>query len=594
MDARKTIPDRAVTAPPVRRARRIVFGVVAIVLGLLPLALREGALRRLDAGGSDPAAGFDGAPLFERDGAAYRTARARAPFVATQEFAAGKPRNGFRVFCFGGSTVYGHPYLGDTAFPRWLELELAARDPARAWQAFNCGGISYASHRIAPLVREVLSYQPDLMIVATGHNEFLEDRTYAALKTRSALGSWIQARMDSLRLVRVARRAFRPERPTGVEPALTTRLDYESGYASYRRDAGWHERVRAQFEESVRDMVSACRAARVPILLVRLGSNLRDCPPFKSEHRAGLGAESEADWQAAFDLATAAEKTDLPRALQLYREAAQIDGEHALLNYRIARALERLGRTSEAHAYFLRARDEDICPLRITSPFEQALVRIAADTGTPLVDAAGLLSARSGDGMAGFDWYLDHVHPTIAGHQVIARALAEEMRSRGLLPRAAPWPEEERREAYATHLAGLGAPYFADGQRRLGWLDTVGAAAAPRRRGRATRRCGLRAAGVPAAGAGQRCRGRGGVARGVAPRHRRGRRDGAAARRGVGRGRDGRPGGRAAAPARVNTHRPEIPFRKGWLARPAGLCSGDLPSYSPAALLRTRARTRDH
>ena len=32
----------------------------------------------------------------------------------------------------------------------------------------------------------------DLIIVATGHNEFLEDRTYHSLKTRSALWSGLQ------------------------------------------------------------------------------------------------------------------------------------------------------------------------------------------------------------------------------------------------------------------------------------------------------------------------------------------------------------------------------------------------------------------
>jgi hypothetical protein len=109
--------------------------------------------------------------------------------------------------------------------------------------------------------------------------------------------------------------------------------------------------------------------------------------------------------------------------------------------------------------------------LRIITPLEQSLARIAAETGAPLVDAASLLAARSPDNIPGFDWYVDHVHPTIGGHQLIARALAAQMRDSGILARSAIWPEAKRLETYARHLEGLSPAYFADGQRRVDWLE---------------------------------------------------------------------------------------------------------------------------
>ena len=447
--------------------------------------LIEVGLRCFDVGrptdAPDPFAGFNrNFPLFERHGAVYRTARSREPLIAPLEFPADKPRGAFRAFCFGGSTVYGHPYVGDTAFPQWLELELAGSDPSRSWQAINCGGISYASYRIAPMVKEVLAYQPDLIVVATGENEFLEDRTYTALKSRSAAWAWVQAKVQSLRLAGLVR-SWRLGGAGDVAatsvgavlgPTVNPRLDYESGYASYRRDPAWRERVFAQFDESLRTIAADCRAAGVPLVLIGLGSNLRDCPPFKSAHRAGLAPEPEADWQAAFDIATAAEKTDLARALRYYREAAQIDAEHALLSYRIARVLDRLGRPAEALPYFLKARDDDICPLRLMSPQEKILEQVAADTRTPLVDVAALLRAKSPDGLPGNDWYLDHVHPTIGGNQLMAQAIVAQLRASGALASsAAVWPEAKRVEAYTRHFAALPPAYFADGERRVVWLE---------------------------------------------------------------------------------------------------------------------------
>jgi tetratricopeptide (TPR) repeat protein len=484
VEDRNTTSEKSEGKP---RSRRVSIRLGAVLVGLLPFVLAEVGLRGFDAGrsadSSDPLSGFNPrSQLFERQGNVYRTARARERFFTPQEFPVTKPANEFRFFCFGGSTVFGHPYQADTAFPKWLELELSTRDPTHAYRAVNCGGISYASYRETALVKEVLQYQPDLILFATGHNEFLEDRTYHSIKKRPAAWAWLQNTAYSLRIVNLARRWFvdqpaqandetTADQESQLSPEVRARLDSASGYASYHRDDAWRENVIAQFDESVRAIVASCRAAGVPIMLVKPGSNLRDCPPFKSEHRADLAPEEEHEWQKAFDAATVADETNPEQALEHYRKAETIDGDYALLSYRIARVLDRLGRIPDALTYYCKARDEDICPLRIIKPMEQSLARIAVETGTPFLDAARLLSAESFDYIPGFECYLDHVHPTIGGHQKIARALAAQMREGGLLPKAVAWPEEKRRATYTHHLEQLGPRYFAEGKERVNWLE---------------------------------------------------------------------------------------------------------------------------
>jgi hypothetical protein len=82
-----------------------------------------------------------------------------------------------------------------------------------------------------------------------------------------------------------------------------------------------------------------------------------------------------------------------------------------------------------------------------------------------------VIAARCPDGLAGNDWYVDHVHPTIGGHQLIARTIAAELHARDWVAGAADWPEAARVKTYAAHLATLGPAYFADGRRRVGWLE---------------------------------------------------------------------------------------------------------------------------
>ena len=483
-------PEKADSAEgphPESRWKRASFRLVAVALALCPFVLLEAALRLSNVGNptdyEDPFVGFSRThPLFETDvtSGLRRTAPSRQMHFGRQEFPIEKGPSVFRIFCLGGSTVHGRPYQADTAFPKWLEIELQGSDPSHVYQVINCGGVSYASYRLVPILQEVLSDSPDLIIVATGHNEFLEDRTYQDVKSRSGVRRWLEDHAHSLRTITLARKFRDVLQPTsgvhGARAALAqevdARLDHASGYASYHRDESWRRGVIRHFAQSIRAMIQLCSRSDVPILLVNLGCNLRDCPPFKSELDAKLRPEPERRWQAAFDTAAAAEATDLEQALDLYRQAQQIDDNFALLDYRIARCLDRMGRLDEAALCYRQAKEKDVCPLRILDAMHETILSASHESGTPLVDAKQLFEELSPGLIPGFHWYLDHVHPTVGGHQRIAQAIAAELRHRSIVPSGSSWGHRDRRRAYRQHLERLSPGYWADGEVRVGWLES--------------------------------------------------------------------------------------------------------------------------
>ena len=429
----------------------------------------------------DPLVGFSSvSSLFEldEDAGVYRTALSRRVLFGQQEFSVEKPADGYRIFCLGGSTVRGRPYTTETAFPCWTQLELSARNSSRTFEAINCGGLSYASYRLTHILQEVLTYEPDLIVIATGHNEFLEDRTYGQIKSRSSLRAWVEDRLHQLRLVRLVREwsggssgssaAEAGDRPV-LPDLVETRLDEVSGYASYHRDDAWEQDVRTHFDRSLRAMVRMCDSANVPVVLVLLGANTRDCPPFKSEHRPELTVDDERRWQSHFDAAEQA--TDAEQALALYETAAEIDNEHALLRFRMARLLDQLGRPEEAKEHYLAAKDSDVCSLRMTEAFADVVRTVASETQTPLVNARETLEQQIPDRIPGNDWYMDHVHPCIGAHQLIGQGLVACMTENQIVPRLADLDGEARRQIYRAHLDSLGANYLSDGRERVSWLE---------------------------------------------------------------------------------------------------------------------------
>ena len=469
------------------RRRLWGFRLAAVALGLSVFVMTEGVCFLFDWGRpadhDDPFVGFSAIhPLFalNRDRDRYEIARSRRQFFAAESFPAHKSPRTLRVFCLGGSTVQGRPFSRQTSFTTWLQLNLTAADSSRNWEIVNCGGISYASYRLVPILQECLEYEPDLFIICTGHNEFLEERTYGPIKHVSPAYRTVQETVGRLRTYQLLRAAMltslgrnpqsQPQNLPILKDEVDAILDYRNGLEAYHRDDRWRTGVIAHFACNLRRMIAIARTNGVPVILIRPPSNLRDTPPFKSQHRDGLTAAELRDWKSMVTRARSHFDDDLTLSTQLFEQATVLDARYAAAWYELGRCYEGLGRYADARRAFVKARDEDICPLRIVTPIEQLIVSIAEQTGTPLVDAAKLLEHQASTGISGGLMLADHVHPSIRGHQLIADALAAMMVQQGWVHPAAGW-QQRRTTAYRAHFQSLDSIYFARGRRELKSLE---------------------------------------------------------------------------------------------------------------------------
>ncbi len=474
-----------------RWRRAILFRGLAVLLGLLPFLLIELSLRAFGWGRpdwhDDPFVGFSAVrPLFElnESGERFEIARSKRTHFYPESFATRKEPNEFRIFCIGDSTVQGNPWTTETSVTTWLEISLNSAEPNRRWDVINCGGISYASYRMVPILEEVLRYQPDLVIVHCSHNEFLEDRTYGDLK-RTPRWLWrMQEQASQLRLFNVLRSmGDKPERSlvtdtrgqaitdgAGNRSEMTAEvealLDYRGGLGLYHRDEAWQRGVIAHYEFNLRRMTSIAQQARVPLILMNPACNLRDSPPFKVEHRASLTEQQRQKWDDLWAQARQHYVSQPSEALRLLREALAIDDQHAGLHYDLAKCYDSLSLFNDARSEYTRAKELDVCPLRILEPMNDIVRQVGRDTQTPIFDVRALFDHLSRDGIPGSDWFVDHVHPTIPGYQRVADELANELVKLGLVHPQAEWLEQTR-ERYEEHLNSLPNLYFIRGQQRL-------------------------------------------------------------------------------------------------------------------------------
>ncbi len=369
----------------------------------------------------DPSRGFSGlVSVFERDGDHFRT-RAGDVYETfnKQAFAARKPDNGLRLFCLGGSSAYGFPWGAPVAFTAVLGDVLADAHRDRQVEAINVAGVSYAMHRLVILANEIVKYEPDILFVYSGHNEFVERSFYEQLKNRGRSTSGIEYALSHSRLYSVGRALWhdRQEHEQSPQERFETfvRREQELFTTAQKRT------VAEAFAEGLTRLVRLAQEHRVRVVLATVPCNLRQWRPRASVADNDIDPAQRTNWSTAL----AAGKRHLAagdhdQALVELGRANAIAPTHAETHFLMGGAHEGLEHWEQARRSYRVACDLDASPVRRTSAINDAIRAAASERGTLLVDMDRIFEAHSPHGLVGFELIEDYVHPTPAGHALIA------------------------------------------------------------------------------------------------------------------------------------------------------------------------------
>ncbi len=427
---------------PLRWYKKLTFSAITtlVVLALVEVTLRLVGVHPVTES-RDPFVGFSKqVPLMERirdesGKELLRTAPSKLVWFNEQTFPKTKEKGVRRIFSLGGSTTYGHPYDDTTSFSGWMREYLPVADPANRWEVINCGGISYASYRVAALMEELVRYEPDLFIVFSAHNEFLERRTYADMFELSTTSLRLHAALSRTRTYAIAERLIHgpPAEPSNLLPAEVDEvLNHTIGPTDYHRDPKWRGQVLAHYQLNLRRMVAIARKSNCKIVFVTPASNERHCSPFKSEFAAQVTQTQRTE---VLDLLSQAEHgastNELDAAITTLTQASRIAPELAEARYRLGKLLVQAKKYEEAHIEFTAALNEDICPLRAVDEITASIRRVGKELNVPIVDfdkeLSDLCEEQYGHRCLGEEYFLDHVHPTIDVNRRLAIWIIDEL-----------------------------------------------------------------------------------------------------------------------------------------------------------------------
>jgi hypothetical protein len=427
------------------RYRTVVLWMIVLWISMSPLIAGEVFLRLTDARlADDPYLNFGQVDSFfvtkQINGEPYYQVANREVYRERNTlFPLRKPANAFRIFCLGGSASAGWPHPAEEIYSAYLRNALQRAYPDRAIEVINVSAHAYAAYRVRLIFQEIIQYNPDLIVIYSGNNEFIEKRVYGETST------WfdpVTTMMDRLYLVRRVKgsslgRRFWPENT--LLPEERQHVAYEQWSKieqlalDLRKKPAQYEKVKEHYRFSIQSMVSTARERRVPVVLVTVPVNLRDWHPNVSYQP--LQGDTLLGWAEHYrDGRRSLLDGDAKAAVRAFSAATTLSPLHAESHFMLGLALERSQEFEAAMQAYSRARDLDHNPFRAPSDLNHILRQIAEQyENVSLADADRLFQAASAPFAPGFDFFLDYVHPTKRGNLLVAQAVYDEIITRRLI-----------------------------------------------------------------------------------------------------------------------------------------------------------------
>lgn len=364
------------------------------------------------------------------------------PQMPYTRFPVKKEPGTFRFFTVGASSSVAMPYGPNAAFTSFLREMIAAGMAGTKVEGINASMTAVSSYQVGRWVSEILDrYDPDLVVVYTGHNEFygvLGAGSAMSVGSNRTLTRVFQKIQETALYALVAEAIEKAKRPTAGTPRAQP-LESLTRNRQIRVDGPVHRATEEAFRKNLEGMASKAERKRVPIVFCTPVSNRAACAPMGPMHREGFPEESAAAWERAVQTGDSYLRLgEWEDGRAEYLGAARMDSTHAGVLYRLGLLEASRGEWGAARRYLDEAVLHDGVRLRASNRIVD-VVRKTAEAhrekgGVALADVIRRFEEESPGGLVGSDLILEHIHMNGRGHYLAATEIYETLRGSGLFP----------------------------------------------------------------------------------------------------------------------------------------------------------------
>ena len=304
----------------------------------------------------------------------YITQRKHQEGVPVQRFSVHKGKNTLRIFLVGGSVAEGYDI-------DYLQKRFGEFLPNTHLEILNCGVNAYDSYRVSLIVKEILNYDPDLIIVMSGNNEFF---------TPSRLNV-------NIHLYRLSR--FLSKRMVLFRYLKNKYINHIQGIGGFNEDK--KSRLR-EYKQNITQIIERAKKKKVPLVVCTLPANFRDCPP------EDIPAWEEKHFLHSWGLYLNGSHY---KAINSLNKFLRKHPEDAFAHFYLARYYEKVNDFTRAKFHYLKALDYDAKPGCRCPTFRNSTIRtLCKQHNMILVDLAKVFQNLAPHNLVGITFFKDSSH----------------------------------------------------------------------------------------------------------------------------------------------------------------------------------------
>ncbi len=374
-----------------------------------------------------------------------------------------KKKGVYRIFCIGGSSVLGYPFSynnvhSEITFPKKLQ-HMLDKDAVNL-EIINAGVSGTYTGKLIPLTRELITYDPDAIILYAGHNEYGYYYWSPEILKIAPLTLKIDRLLNKLYLYRLLVRTLDKSPEVDRHSEKWFKYNIKSGlwkkevvarilldkFKDIVPSKEWQNFAANElflceelFEQNLLQINSILKKSGVTFIVCTVVSNIKDYPPIFSFHSSTFSPEDLEYWEKAYgNVKKLLTKQDYAEAINELLKLQKMDTAYAETYYLLGKAYYSLGKYSLARKNFILAKDYSpaYAPFqRAPSSLNHRIRKICRKNRIFLIDIEKeFYSLKTNFGIPGYDLFRDNLHPNENGYLFIAQIIANKIKQFKIIP----------------------------------------------------------------------------------------------------------------------------------------------------------------
>ncbi|MBN2656569.1 MAG: SGNH/GDSL hydrolase family protein [Spirochaetales bacterium] len=408
----------------ISKKKKAVFYIIFILFIVLFFAGLEGLLRLFHSGHDySPFVIKESIPGYYIDNqqfvAKYHNPGKAVSSTAKNFFPSIDTEETLRGFVIGGSTAQGYPYPSNQSFSKILETALEASGHFRDVSVVNLGFSAMSSFYVKDAVGKIMDYDPDFIVLYTGHNELYG--TIGATTGKGYFAKNLYLALKEIRLFQFFFDLLAAEEDRGTGNVNLMAQQFHDNQISI--DSELNGYAREYYRRNIKAVIDRTSRRDIPLFIVEPVSNLIDMPPF-------LSSGDSADKSLYQELKNSYEDADSPNLEQLFDSKTReiSDSGSALVAYMAGLIKMKLGRDDYLES-LIAAKDLDSAPFRARSSLirELSVLGSLSERNVHYIPLSEILEQNYGPAIFSNRIFIDHLHFNMEGQKILGRILAEQV-----------------------------------------------------------------------------------------------------------------------------------------------------------------------